>query len=133
MRDFNAIHSPWLVPPLDYSARKRHNVFVENCRPYLFRVNTGTSPTRPANRSDAINNIGAIIDHILVANADAVDGDCLDNSGLTSDHHPIVARVLARTTPQTIPLGTGESELSDYLIMKDYPNTKIQSLRQFQA
>lgn len=97
--DFNAIHSHTLVSPSDSTARRRHQIFTELIQPSFYRVDTGSSPTRPANRRDATNTIGTVIDHILVANADALDGKCMNSFAHSSDHHPICARILLRHRP----------------------------------
>ena len=97
--DLNAIHSADLVPDSDYTARRRQQILCSQLQPSFFRVDTGPSPTRPANRRDAANTVGTIIDHFLVANADGTDGNCLNTFGHSSDHHPIVARFLFRRRP----------------------------------
>ena len=94
--DLNAIHAPELVS--NPAALSRHRILASGSG-YFHRVDTGLEPTRPSNRIDSVDLLGTIIDHIYVANANALDGACISSLAHSSDHHPIFARIISRSQP----------------------------------
>ena len=87
-----------VVPPLSpatYNMRSRWNTLVSSLPPALFfRGDTGGTPTRPSNRSDSVNLHGNILDHVFGANTNLCEGKVLDAFAHTSDHHPVLIRVV---------------------------------------
>ena len=80
----------------DGTLRARHRTLISNLGPDFFRADTGPVPTRPSNRPDSLNPEGNFLDHILGANVNFLESNCLSDFVHTSDHHPICARVFPR-------------------------------------
>ena len=96
--DFNATN-PESSESMDYLIGNRGRILIENLGRQFFRVDTGTTPTRPSNRTDSISDDGSLIDHIFVANTNGLEGQCLSDFTHTSDHHPISARIRHHQPP----------------------------------
>jgi hypothetical protein len=96
--DFNATN-PESSESMDYLIGNRGRILIENLGRQFFRVDTGTTPTRPSNRTDSISDEGSLIDHIFVANTNGLEGQCLSDFTHTSDHHPISARIRHHQPP----------------------------------
>lgn len=88
-----------MTQPPSLGARNAMRTFSWIKTNLLLRVDTGPEPTRPSNRIDSADLLGTIIDHIYVANANALDGACASSLAHSSDHHPIFARVISRSQP----------------------------------
>ena len=59
----------------------------------FFRADTGPIPSRPANRLDAVNQVGNTLDHFFGAHVTFDLSMCLHSLVHASDHHPILTRV----------------------------------------
>ena len=59
----------------------------------FFRADTGVIATRPANRIDAVNRDGNILDHFFGAHVNFDMSSCMSSLVHGSDHHPIMTRI----------------------------------------